>query len=161
MEAMVAASTIEKVGSCSYMKAGGVLLRTTPSIVCTMVFSGYSMCLARAVGVVGLLFSCLTLAPHIVSYYVDLEWSVVQPAVKLMQEMLENEHQKQLISKLILENQSFQEGFSRNIETAVVAIAVLGSMNICMNVSMLIGSCCNVRLLFKALMSSNYKYVSK
>ena len=143
---MVAASTIEKVGSCSYMKAGGVLLRTTPSIVCTMVCSGYSMCLARAVGVVGLLFSCLTLAPHIVSYYVDLEWSVVQPAAKLMQEMLENEHQKQVISKLTLENlKSFQEGFSWNIETAVVAIAILGSFNIFMNVLMLIGSFCNAR----------------
>ena len=91
-----------------------------------------------------MLWDCCLL--HIVSYYVDLEWSVVQPAVTLMQDMLENEHQKQVISKLTLENlKSFQEGFSWNIETAVVAIAILGSFNICMNVLMLIGSFCNAR----------------
>ena len=127
-----------------------------------MVCSGYRMCLAQAVGVVGLLFSGLAIAPLIVSYYVDMEWSVVQPSVKQIHEMLENEFQKQVITELTLENlKTFLEGFTRNIETAVVTIAVLGSMNICMNVSMLIGSCCNVRLLFKALMSSNNKYVSK
>ena len=127
-----------------------------------MVCSGYRMCLAQAVGVVGLLFSGLAIAPLIVSYYVDMEWSVVQPSVKLMHEMLENEYQKKVITELTLENlKTFLEGFTRNIETSVVAITFLGSMNICMNVSMLIGSCCNVRLLFKALMSSNYKYVSK
>ena len=52
------------------------------------------MCLAQAVGVVGLLFSGLAIAPLIVSYYVDMEWSVVQPSVKLMHELLENEYQK-------------------------------------------------------------------
>ena len=102
--------------------------------------------MAQAVGVVGLLFSGLAIAPLIVSYYVDMEWSVVQPSVKLMHEMLENEYQKQVITELTLENlTSFLEGFTRNIETAVVAIAVLGSFNIFMNVFMLTGSCCNVR----------------
>ena len=124
------------------LEAGRVLPHTTPSIPGTMVCSGYNMCLAQAVG---LLLSGLTLAPLLASYYVDLEWSVVQPAVKLMLEMLENEYQKQVITKFTLENLNrFMEGFSQNIETAVVVIAVVGSLNMCMNLLMLIGTCCNI-----------------
>ena len=107
--------------------------------------------LAQVAGVMGLVFSVLAIAPPVVSYYVDQEWSVVQPAIQLLQDLLENEYDKEIITKSTLENlKSFLSGFGENIGFNTILVVTVASLNIFMDVFMLIGSCCNVRYLEKA-----------
>ena len=102
--------------------------------------------LSQAVGLMCLILSSLAIAPPLMSYYVDHDWSVVQPALNMMMEMLEKEYQKQAITKSTLEDlRSFLDGFGENIEFTAVLVVVVASINIFMDVLMLIGSCCNVR----------------
>ena len=104
--------------------------------------------LAQVAGVMGLVLSVLAIAPPVVSYYTDHEWSVVQPGIQLLQDLLENEYQKEIITKSTLENlKSFLSGFGENIGFTTVLVVTVASLNIFMDVFMLIGSCCNVRSL--------------
>ena len=107
--------------------------------------------LAQVAGVMGLVLSVLAIAPPVVTYYADHELSVVQPGIQLLQDLLENEYQKEIITKSTLENlKSFLSGFGENIGFTTVLVVTVASLNIFMDVFMLIWSCCNVRSLEKA-----------
>lgn len=107
-----------------------------------------SVQLSQAVAVLGLVLSGLAIAPPLVSHYVTKEWSVVQPSLIFLQDLLEKEYQKQTITKTTLEDlKIFLDGFGENIEFTAVFVVVVASINICMDLFMLIGSCCNVSCL--------------
>ena len=102
--------------------------------------------MAQAAGVIGILFSSLAMAPPVVSYFVDPEWSFVQPALDFLQESLEKEYRKDVIKKSTLESlKSFINGFGENLNFTAIFVIIMSSMNIFMDLFMLIGSCCNVR----------------
>jgi len=62
--------------------------------------------------------------------------------------MLEKEHKKEVISKSTLANlKDFLSGFGENIEFTSILIITMSSLNIFMDIFMLIGSCCNVSCL--------------
>jgi len=104
--------------------------------------------LSQAVGLLGLVLSSLAIAPPLVSYYVDQEWSIVQPTLEFFQEMLEKEYKNQAITKSTLENlQSFLEGVSENTQFTGVVVVCVASINIFLDVFLLIGSCCHVSIL--------------
>ena len=104
--------------------------------------------LSQAAGVLGLVLSCLAMAPPLVSYTLDQEWSVVHPVLKLCKEMLEKEHQKEVITKSTLENlKSFLDGFGENTNFTAIFVLAVALVNIFLDVFMLIGSCCNVSCL--------------
>jgi len=96
----------------------------------------------------GIILSCLAIAPPLVSYFVPHEFSLVQPVLKVMQDMLEKEYKKEVITKSTLENlKDFLSGFGENIGFTSILIISVASLNIFMDVFMLIGSCCNVSCL--------------
>ena len=104
--------------------------------------------LSQAAGVVGLVLSCLAMAPPLVSYALDQEWSFIQPVLKLCKDMLEKERQKAVITKSTHENlQSFLDGVGENTNFTAIFVVAVASVNIFLDVFMLIGSCCNVSCL--------------
>jgi len=104
--------------------------------------------LSQVAGVLGLVVSCLAIAPPLVSYFLDSEMSLVQPVLKLMQEMLDSEHRKEVITKSTLENlKSFLDGFGENTKTTSIFVVAMASVNIFLDVFMLIGSCFNISCL--------------
>jgi hypothetical protein len=104
--------------------------------------------LSQVAGVLGLVLSCLDMAPPLVSYALHQEWSVLHPVLTLGKEMLEKEHQKEVITKSTLENlESFLDGFGENIHCTGIFVVAVASVNIFLDVFMLIGSCCNISCL--------------
>ena len=104
--------------------------------------------LSQVAGVLGLVLSCLAMAPPLVSYALHQEWSVLHPVLTLGKEMLEKEHQKEVITKSTLENlKSFLDGFGENTNFTAIFVVAVASVNIFLDVFMLIGSCCNVSCL--------------
>ena len=104
--------------------------------------------LSQAAGVVGLVLSCLAIAPPLVSYALDQKWSFIQPVLKLCKDMLEKERQKAVITKSTHENlQSFLDGVGENTNFTAIFVVAVASVNIFLDVFMLIGSCCNVSCL--------------
>ena len=102
--------------------------------------------MAQAAGIIGILFSSLALAPPIVSYFVDPEGLFVQPAVDFLLDMLEKEYRKDAIKKSTLESlKSLINGFGENLNFTAIFVIIMSSMNIFMDIFMLIGSCCNFR----------------
>ena len=94
----------------------------------------------------GLLLSGLAIAPPLISYYMDQEWSMVQPAIKLTKKLLEREYKKKIIKKLTFNNlEILLDSIHKNLESAVVLVTVLGAFNFCMDLLMLIGSCFEIR----------------
>merc|ERR1719244_2015704 len=101
--------------------------------------------MAQAAGVIGNLFSSLAMAPTVVSYFVDPEWSFVQPSLDFLQASLEKEYRKDVINKSTLQSlKSFINGFGENLNFTAIFVIIMSSMNIFMDIFMLIGSCCNV-----------------
>ena len=62
-----------------------------------------SVRLAQAAGVMGIILSCLAITPPLVSFFMEDELSLVQPVINFIQELLEKEHKKRVITKSTLE----------------------------------------------------------
>ena len=98
-------------------------LRTLFLVLYTHSVKVKSMCravrLSQAAAALGLVLSCLAMAPPLMSYTLGQEWSVVQPALRLCKDMLEKEHKKEIITKSTLENlKSFLDGF--RVKTGII-----------------------------------------
>jgi len=107
-----------------------------------------SVRLAQAAGVMGILLSCLVITPPLLSLVLEDDLALVQPVIHFIQELLEQEHKKEVITKSTLENmKDFLSGFGENIEFTSIFIISASSLNIFMDIFMLIGSCCNVSCL--------------
>jgi len=107
-----------------------------------------SVRLAQVAGVMGILLSCLVITPPLLSFVLEDDLALVQPVIQFMQELLENEHKKEVITRSTLKNlKDFLSGFGENIEFTSIFIISASSLNIFMDIFMLIGSCCNVSCL--------------
>ena len=84
--------------------------------------------LAQVAGVMGLVLSVLAIAPPIVTYSLDHYFSFVQSGIQLLQDLLENEYQKEIITKSTLENlKSFLSGFGENIGFTTILVVTVAS----------------------------------
>lgn len=105
-----------------------------------------SVCLTRGLAVLGILVSGLVIAPPAYAYFSGRDMSVLLPFLGTLQEKLQDQFQNKAITKSSLEDlQALLNGFGENAGMGALVVVSVASINMLMDVLLLIGSCCSVR----------------